>query len=96
MYFDVDVLLNDRRVSLFPNNLNESLDSNEYKVLKNEYSDKGSLPNLIDVYKLSGSDRINTHKAAMKIANNRMNDLAELKNNLKFSKKEILDNSDNI
>ena len=52
--------------------------------------------NLIDVYKLSGSDRINTHKAAMKIANNRMNDLAELKNNLKFSKKDILDNSDNI
>ena len=52
--------------------------------------------NLIDVYKLSGSDRINTHKAAMKIANNRMNDLAELKNNLKLSKKDILDNSDNI
>ena len=52
--------------------------------------------NLIEVYKLSSSDQINTHEAAMKIANIRMNDLAELKNNLKFSKKDILDNSDNI
>ena len=51
--------------------------------------------NLIEVYKLSGSDRINTHEAAMKIANNRLNDLAK-KNNLKSSNKDILDNSDNI
>ncbi len=52
--------------------------------------------NLIEVYKLSGGDRINTHEAAMKIANDRMNDLAKLKNNLKFSNKDILDNNDNI
>lgn len=49
--FDVDVLLNDRLVTLYPNGLNEALDSEQYRNLENEYSDKGSLPNLMDVYK---------------------------------------------
>ena len=35
--FDVDVLLNDRLVTLYPNGLNEALDSEQYKNLQNEY-----------------------------------------------------------
>ena len=59
-------------------------------------AEHGIYDNLIEVYKLSEIEGINTHEAAMKIANQRIINLVELKNSSKFSNKEIMDKRENI
>ena len=65
----------------------------EVALMKAEHS---VYDNLIEVYKLSYKDGINTHEAAMKIANERIVELSEPKNSMDFINKEIMSKRENI
>ena len=65
----------------------------EVALMKAEHS---VYDNLIEVYKLSYKDGINTHEAAMKISNERIVELSEPKNSMDFINKEIMSKRENI